>query len=373
MKIKQKTTAMTFKKITSLILLGLLGMLPVFSQEYSKRIVKTYKISNSSTVDIFNKYGKIHVVTWDKDSVSFEVDLKIRATSDSKLSKMKNNIDFDFTGTEYYVTAKTKFGSGSSGVFSDLKDMAGTFISSGNQVTIDYMVRIPVYLNLKMENKFGDVYIDDYNGNINLSLSNGGLKANNLNGNTVINLSSGDGVINYIKDGNMTISYSDFQIKDANTLFLDSRSSKINIDRVHFLKLQSRHDKFYLPDINEFYGESYFSDFTVHSFYNELNFNFRYGSLSIENVDKAFSFINITSENTDLDLVFERGSAYEIDVTHLEDATLNYPRQLGNLDTKVINEQDKLMLTYGKLGYGSTKSKVKINAPKKCTINIIQK
>ncbi len=373
MKKIQNLTDMTFKFIASLMLVALTGLLPARAQEYSKNITRAYKIKNSTTVDIFNKYGKIHVITWDEDSVRFDIDLKIRASSDSKLNKLKSSIDFDLTGTEYYVTAKTKIGSGSTSVLSDLKDMAGTILSSGSQVTIDYIVMIPDYINLKMDNKFGDVYIDDYTGNLNLTLSNGELKANNLSGNSVINISSGDGVINSIKEGKLMVSYSDFLIKDAGKLSVDSRSSKITIEKVVFLKLQSRHDKYYLPEISELYGDSYFSDFTIHRLLSELNFNFKYGDLSIENITKAFSFISIASEYTDINLVFERGSIYDLDITHHQDVTLTYPRQLGTLETKVINEQEKQMLSYGKIGYGTARSKVKINAPKKCTVTILHK
>jgi hypothetical protein len=364
---------MICKKMTGLTLACLIAVAPLLSQQYSRRIVKSYQVNNSTTVDIYNKYGKIQIVTWEKDSVRFNIELQIKASNDSKLNKLKSNIDFNFTGTEYYVIAKTRIGNNTSSIFNDIADIAGSILSSDNQVTIDYLVMMPKHINLKLENKFGDVYIDDLEGNLNVTLSNGELKANNLSGNTVINLSSGDGVVNSIKDGKMVISYSDFHIKEVDKLSIDSRSSRINIDKADFLKLASRRDKLYLPDVSELYGESYWSDFTIYILRNELNFNLNNGNLSIDAIQRGFSFIQIISEYTDLDLVFERGSAYEIDITHHEDVILSYPRQLANLQTRVINEDDKQELTYGKIGSGSSGSKVKISASKKCTINIVHK
>ncbi len=369
----QNITAMICRKIFGLTLVFLITVVPLKSQQYSRRIAKAYKVNNSTTVDIYNKYGKIHIVTWEKDSVSFTIDLRIKASSDSKLNKLKSNIDFDFTGTEYYVIAKTRIGKNTNSVFNDLADIAGSILSSDNQVTIDYLVMMPKHINLKLENKFGDVYIDDLEGNINLTISNGELKANDLNGNTVINLSSGDGIVHSIKDGKLFISYSDIHIKDVDKLSVESRSSRINIEQANFIKLVSRRDRLYLPDIAELYGESYWSDFTIHHLRKELNFNLNSGNFSVDDIQKGFSFIQIVSEYTDLSLVFERGSAYEIDITHHQDAILTYPRQLANLQTKVINEEDKQKLTYGKVGYGSSGSKVKISASKKCTINIVHK
>ncbi|MBN2213438.1 MAG: hypothetical protein JW723_04275 [Bacteroidales bacterium] len=364
---------MICRRILGLAIVFLITAAPLASQQYSKRIVKKYKVNNSTTIDIYNKYGKIYIVTWEKDSVSFNIDLKINASSESKLNKLKSNVDFDFTGTEYYVIAKTRIGRNTNSVISDLADIAGSILSSDNKVTIDYLVKMPKHLNLKLENKFGDVYIDDFDGNINLTLSNGELKANNLNGNAVISVSSGDGIVNSIREGKLIVSYSDFAIKEADKLSVESRSSRINIEQADFLKLSSRRDKINLPEIYELYGESYWSDFTIHQLGNELNLNLNSGNISIDNIRKGFSFINITSEYTDIDLVFERTSVYAIDITHHQDMILNYPRQLASLQTKVINEEDRQELTYGKIGSGSSASKVKITAPKKCTVNIIHK
>ena len=366
-------TAMTCKKIFALTLFGSIMISQLAGQEYTRKITKAYRVNNSTTIDIYNKYGKVHIVTWDQDSVRFDIDLRIKANSDAKVNKLKNNIDFDFTGTEYYVIAKTRIGNNSNAIFSDLADLAGSLMQSDNKVNIDYLVMMPKHINLKIENKFGDVYIDDLDGNVNLTLSNGELKANDLKGNTVINLNSGDGVVNFIKDGNVSISYSNFHVKNTDKLTMDSRSSVINIDKADFLKLISRRDKYYLPEITDLYGESYFTDFTIHQLSDELNYSLKYGNLSIENITKGFSFIQVNSEYTDIDLVFDRGVAYDIDITHHSDVILNYPRQISNLQTKVINEDDKQNLTYGKIGSGATTSKVKINAPKKCTINIIHK
>jgi hypothetical protein len=364
---------MNYKKSVFLLLAVLFLATAPKAQIYTRKVSKAYRINSNTTIDIYNKYGKVHIVSWETDSVKFKVELKIKTNNESKLAKFKESIGFDFTGTDYYVVAKTRLGKKSGGLFTDLIDIAGTIISSENQVTIDYLVFLPKYANFKVENKFGDIYTDDLDGNVNIILSNGNLKSNNLNGSTVINLSSGDGVINSIRDGNVTVAYSDFYIKEANKLNIDSRSSKINIDKVDFLKLISRRDKLYIQSINDLYGDSYFSDFTVYKLNNELNYSFKYGDFSAGIIDRYFSFININSEYTDLDLIFEKGSAYVIDITHHQEVILNYPVNLAKTEEKILNEDERLMSTYGKIGYGSPLSKVKINAPKKCIINIIHK
>ena len=57
-----------------------------------------------------------------------------------------------------------------------------------HRVEINYYISIPEYLNLKIENKYGDVYMEDITGDFSISISNGSFKANSLGKNSSINL-----------------------------------------------------------------------------------------------------------------------------------------------------------------------------------------
>jgi hypothetical protein len=368
-----KTMNMNYKKIIPIILFAWFSHSLITGQEFTNQVVRAYKISNATSIDVYNKYGKIHVISWETDSVKFIIDIKIKNKDEEKLNKIKNNISFEFTPAEYFVMARTKFGNGTEDAFKELINIAGSYFSSQNQITINYTIMVPTYAALKLENKFGDVYLDDREGNLNLILSYGDFKANNLSGNCSIKISSGNAEINSINEGNLTISYSDLHIAKAQKLSIDSRSSNVTIDEIGDLTLRSRRDKLILPNISILKGDSYFSEFSVIGLKNELDYIFRYGSLTIDNIEKGFSSITISSEYADLRLSFAKGSAYDIEVTHHQDALLSYPRTMGTLNVKTANAEEKLKTTYGRLGSAQTDSKVTISAPKKCIISIIQK
>ncbi len=48
---------------------------------------------------------------------------------------------------------------------------------------INYMVYVPAHMDVVLNNKFGDIYMDDLDGQVDIELSNGVLKANRLEGN----------------------------------------------------------------------------------------------------------------------------------------------------------------------------------------------
>lgn len=340
------------------------------AQVYSDRKVQKFKTTEKHAVEISNKYGKIHVITWDKDSVKLEVDLRISANSYQKMEKLRDNISFDFTSTKYYIIAKTVF-SNQKGIISDFVD---AFIPS-NQVTINYMVYVPKNVSLKIENKFGDIYMDDFNGNLEIILSNGDLKANKLSGTPVIKLSSGDGTINSINRGKVYVSYSDLRIKESRNLMLESRSSRITMDVTSDLLVDSRRDKINIEQVNEVSASGYFTSLNIENLTKELRCNFKYGNIMVDNVADKFAFINLDSEYTDIDLLFSRSTSYLIDIAHSNDVYINLPASLAKIQTRDLDVEKKLMLTYGKIGSTATETshKVKINAPKKCVINIIHR
>lgn len=341
-----------------------------WGQVYSERIVKNFKVSGKSTIEVSNKYGKVHIIAWEKDSVRFEVDLRLSATDNKKLEKLKDNIDFDFVSTNYYIVARTEF-TKSGGMFSD---MVETIIPSNN-VSIDYVVYIPSNTNLKVENKFGDMYIDDFYGNLDLSLSNGALKANKLDGNISVQLNSADALVGEITSGTVTLRYSDLEIRSSQKLDLDSKFSKIEIDDVNQLKISSRRDSYNIGTVGALSGKGDFTKMNISMLKNDLNFSNKYYSLTVQEINPKFDIINISSELTDVELYFTKNTSYNLDVTHHPDVFLTYPKATAKLETKELNNEDKLLLTYGTIGNRSSGDlpKVKIVAEKKCFINLMQR
>ena len=71
----QKSIIMNYSKIIGSALAVLCCLSYAAGQEFTNQVVRAYKISNETSVEVFNKYGKIHVVSWEKDSVKFIIDL----------------------------------------------------------------------------------------------------------------------------------------------------------------------------------------------------------------------------------------------------------------------------------------------------------
>jgi len=338
--------------------------------EYNHRVVKAFHTTDPVTVDIGNKYGKVQVVTWDTDSVRFIIDLRIRAKDAVKLEKVKQSVDFEFTSGQSYLIARTKIGDSGSDVWKDIVDIAGAYLSTSNSVVINYMVMIPAYAGLKIDNKFGDVFMDSYAGNLNLVLSYGDFTANRLEGKSDIRITSGSADIHTVGDGILYLSYGNVHIREADKLTADTRSSNVTIDRVSSLKINTRRDKLFLNDMGSLSGTSYFSQVSGGILRKEVSFTGRYGNIAIDDVKSSFSSVLITAEYTDVSMGFEKPMLFNFELNHHHDLVFVYPKNLASLETRVVNADSKQFQTSGVFGTGDAVQNVIINAPRRCNLTL---
>ncbi|MBL7113116.1 MAG: hypothetical protein ISS19_14360 [Bacteroidales bacterium] len=354
-----------------LLVLGILALtLSGLAQTYteSKKITRSFPTNPDTRLDVSNKYGRIHLIPWKKDSVKVVVDLYVRSSSSKKLEKIMNTIDFEFTGTKYYIIASTNFGTKYPAFFSDLIELSESIIPSKNQVEIDYTVMVPSGMDINVSNKFGDIFIDDLKGNVSVSLSNGDLKINRLEGEASINHHFGKGIINYINNGRLTLSYSNLEIMESQQLTINSKSSEIRIDQVDILKTESRRDKYIVGQMNNLFGDSYFSDISVSRMDDEVNYSPSYGDFRIDSVGKGFSYINLNSDYSDIRMVFSKSSSFYLDIDYHPDVVLRIPDDLGNFERTNL-DKERIRLS-GMAGKSESSKRVEIAAPKKCIISI---
>jgi hypothetical protein len=340
------------------------------AQEYSAKrsVTRRFPVSRETTLEVHNKYGKVQTVTWNRDSVAVEVEIILSEASVSKLNKLKEEISIEFSGTRNYIIARSKFKSETGRIAEELKSVSHTLGGSDNHVEINYMVYLPEYLDLVVNNKFGDVYLDQLTGQVDVELSNGVLNGSGISGNANINLSFASGTIKSLGSCTMQLSYSEFELGEAGQLDLVSKSSRLDADSVNVLKINSRRDKLYFQRVEYLYGNSNFSEVKVFDFLRECDLYMKYGKLSIDNVVAGFSKIHVESEYTDLSLSFDREATFAFDILHHTKSVLKLPP--GRVNAEEVFDGKEHFRTSGALGSTDPSGQVAIDALQKCFINL---
>ena len=74
-----------------------------------KTILKTYQVNADARIDITNKFGKVHVTSWDQNKVSNEVVITVGAKNEAVALDRLKAINVEFKSAASYVEAKTVF------------------------------------------------------------------------------------------------------------------------------------------------------------------------------------------------------------------------------------------------------------------------
>jgi len=327
----------------------------------TKEIKKRFKVLPETQVEISNKYGKVKLYTWQKDSVYIEVKIRVEDKKLSKLEKAMSDIKIDFSNSPNFLIAKTRVGENQNGFEKEVKNLKETLLQTDGNTEIDYTIWMPESNALKLENKFGDVFIEDFSGDVEILLSNGNLKAHNFDGKANITLNFADATINQVNDGRFDCNYSDLYLKKAGTMQIVSKSSEFEINDCEQLTVESRRDKFRIQHIGTLKAKGSFTNYRISDVMSLLNIKTDYGDIQVDRIASDFKSVYIDTKSTDINLGFSEKSVFGFEITNTKSTT----RFCNKMDVKkqeVLDEKEKIMKLTGTFGTTAKTTKLFINA-----------
>jgi hypothetical protein len=330
MKIKKLFSSILF--LTALLVAAPFGSL---AQTFSEKRVesKSFRLKPGTMVQVYNKYGNVNIMPWDKDSVRFVVSIAAQSKQETKIRKILSSIDCEMISTARFISARTVFHDNSTTFWKDVVSYAGKVINSGNNLQIDYTVYMPVNHPLKVENKFGNIYMGNHKANVDISLSNGDLQARDFLGNLKLDLEFGSASLQDIEKAQLDINYSDLSLQNVKLLTLTSRSSTFDFDKASSLELNSTRDKINIRTCETLSGDASFSRIKINSLETNCTITAKYGEFKLNGISRNFRTIYIKTEFTDVLLGMNPQSAYSADLLYDAKTTLSHQ-----------NSRDKLCL-----------------------------
>lgn len=322
---------------------------------------RAFAINAGTEIQISNKYGNVHIVAWDKDSVRFEINLVVVSNKMDKAEKTMSEINFDFLPTSHYVIAKTVFKNPQGTFLDEMSSLANTLFTATNRVKIDYKVFVPESSPLKIENKFGNIFMTDFKERVNIILSNGDMKANEFS--KELDLKIDFGSVNIKKSGDCKISsgYAEVEIQQAGKVRLDSKSSTFDFGVVESLEITSRRDKINIDAVKVIKGDLSFTDLRMDQLTTNAILTANYGKIDLQSVHKTFGAIHLTAKYTEVSLNFDKTSAFKLMLAYSKQTTLANTLDFSNIKKEVIDEKAGLYQSSGMIGSGKNFPDVNIN------------
>lgn len=320
---------------------------------------RSFPVKGEMSLEVTNKYGKVHLAPASVDSVSIRIEMIANASSTSKLRKLIDGVSFELNSTNYFIIAETRFGKGPANLFESIRSITNNLLSSESRLEINYYIEVPSMVKVKVDNRYGDVYIESMDCDLNISMSNGNLKGEELTGDNYFELDFFDATINSLASARLNLGYGEISIIKATDLNISSSSSRIDIAGVTSLSCNSKRDKYFIDEIESIAGESYFTDFNIGTLATSASLGTKYGSFNLTRLMPHFELFSLSSDFTSVTVNTDRESSFNIDIK-----VVNCPTSMPaewDIEEKIISEERKEYLYFGKKGSSGNNSQMKLS------------
>lgn len=273
----------------------------------TKTINKEFTISNGGQVMLNNKYGSIDIETSNTDKVSLKIIITTSGNKESDVEEKLKTIDIEFEDSNSMVSAQTVFAK-------HKKSWSWFSYNTKSSMDIRYIVKMPKSCDLTLNMDYGDVTIDNIDGDCNIDCDYGKIYLGNLNGkNNDINLDYSRGSsIEYINEGRINIDYSSIDIEKANIIDLNSDYSDTKIDRIDKLDFNCDYGNIAVDQANYINGNSDYVNLKFGLVKDKLTIDADYGRLKVERMGPNFSSVDIDTEYTGVRVGVDSDSSFEL-------------------------------------------------------------
>ena len=313
--------AQKFKSTLLLIFVQLLVITTAFAagEEFSKNLHKEYDADANTLLIIQNKFGNVDINNWDKNKVSITVDHK----NEEKAKELIDYINIKFKQSGNTIEAITEIDDKFS------KWNTFSFGDDNKDFSIDYKVNIPKNIKLDLSNKYGSVFINEIAGHSKISVKYGNLKVNKISRENVkplseVYLAYSKGTIDECVWLNATLKYSKLEIEECKALIAVTKYSKLFVEKGSSIVCESKYDEYRIGNITNFVTTSAYTDFEFNEISKKLDFDNRYGSISVDYVPEDFEKIDIENEYGNVDIRISPEASYNLK-GYAKYADIDYP------------------------------------------------
>jgi len=307
------------------------------AQKLDKSFTESFKADKSTILEIDSKFGEVKIMTWDENSVEVNVDIWVESNREERAQELLSNLDAEVSASGERIIVK-----------SVLPDKLNT--RKDTKFRIDFTINAPPYVNLELSSKYGSVFVDEFSGHADISVSYGNMKVRELTRGKEkplnhINLAYSSGSIEEAGWLKIDMSYSKISIDEATAIMAISKYSGLTLDEGSSLVIESKYDTYSLGELNNFLGEMKYGNLKIEELFKKFEIESAYSSVKVEEIGPDFELISI--ENS-------RGG-YKIGISDQASFTLKGEAKRGdisvsgmeNLNKRVENADKYIDGTYG--------------------------
>lgn len=283
------------------------------AEEYDKKLNKTYDVNKNSILSLSNRFGDINIENWEKNQVQIDVVITVENRNEEKAKETLEYIKVNFSEDGDIIKVETE-------IDNDLSK-AGNWVIFGsnnsNSFNIDYTIKMPKSLQIELENKYGDVFINELSNLSNIVVKYGYLKINKMTRENEkplneVTLAYSNGDIESCRWLKLTLKYSKMEIKESKAIMAITKYSKLYIDQASSIVSESKFDEYNIGNITNFLGEGAYTDYDFDEITKKFELETKYGNCDVQYVPEGFEMINITNHYGNISIGIDDKASYKI-------------------------------------------------------------
>lgn len=305
--------------------------------EKTKYYSKTYLIDKNDKVALINKFGSITIVTWNKNEVKIDAEIKAYANSDAEAQKLIDGVEVMATKEANLISFKN--------TLENTNGSWGRGSRNGKnwrrEVKVSLTVYMPASNALSATQQYGNIQMDDFSGPTSILVQYGNFTANSLKSKN-----------NYIK-----IQYGKCDIKDVNQAKINHQyGGGVTIGSIGEVELLAQYTDVNIGEIKQAstikqqYGNGIsigsagpltatvqYSTLKIGNLEGSLTSKVQYGKIIIDEVRLDCKAIDINADyaNVNMGFVTNYNSDFEV---HTNYGSFRYE---GNVSAKKLGDDDK--------------------------------
>lgn len=337
------------KKLLWLALVLVISTSVTAQEKVSKKISKTYALSNSGELHLENKYGDININGWDKNEVSIEIAITVNHRKKENAEDLLKRISSIVHESDDFVSLKYQIADKNSGWFARFIDETSPFDFDKSNLQIDYTVYMPKKAELNVTNTFGDVLIEDWAGKLKGLIEHGDVWISE-------NLNKADITMRYGKLRAKNISYGSLDLRNGSLDMENSTSLRINssgmdivLDTINSLELYSNKDEINVEQVGTIYGSLRFTTVELNLVKTSVDLTMKIADFRVSGILEPNASIAIEQVSSEISLNITDFS-HRFDAT-LEQGLVRLPKTYHDIDSQILDKSKKLReikASYGK-------------------------
>ena len=296
-----------------------------------------------------NKYGNVLFKGWGQERVSIKVSIKVDHKKKESAQELLDRIKPKFTSTGGLLSINTEIENKKKGWFADFINSTLPLNVDRGNVQIDYEIYLPQGTDLRVGNKFGDVAIEDWNGDFNAQIEHGNLWLGNDLDNADIRMTFGRVRAKNLGRAKIELGNGELRMDNAEVLRLSSNGGEIRINKVKRLEIQSNKDELDIHQVGHLLGDLKFSVLNLGRLAQDLDLVLKIVDLQILEIANPSSKLYFEQEASDIDL-WVTGFSHRFHAS-LEEGVVRLPKSFENVNSDLLDKSRKfreIEATYGK-------------------------